>query len=117
MLGAVGGRPSRLVCAWIGVLGVVFALLTATSVARACSAGMSWLGGYYRRAADCWRPLALVLGLAVYVELLLVAGRLVGFRPGSLHYGAVPWKVDIGRRGWELLQTSLGSGRGAAGVG
>jgi hypothetical protein len=54
-----------LVCAWIGVLGVVFALLTATSVARACSAGMSWLGGYYRRAADCWRPLALVLGLAV----------------------------------------------------
>ena len=34
------------------------------------------------RAADCWRPLALVLGLAVYVELLLVAGRLVGFWPG-----------------------------------
>jgi hypothetical protein len=26
----------------------VFALLTATSVARACSAGMSWLGGYCR---------------------------------------------------------------------
>jgi hypothetical protein len=34
----VGGRPSPLVCAWIGVLGVVFALLTATSVAQACSA-------------------------------------------------------------------------------
>jgi hypothetical protein len=65
---------------------------------------MSWLGGYYRRAADCWRPLALVLGLAVYVELLLVAGRVVGFRPGPCNYGAVPWKVDIGRRGWELLQ-------------
>ena len=30
---------------------------------------------------------------------------------------AVPWKVDIGRRGWVLLQTSMGSGRGAAGVG
>ena len=62
VLGAVGGRPSRLVCAWIGVLGVVFALLTAPSVARACSAGMSWLGGYCR--AGCGL-LALVLGLAV----------------------------------------------------
>jgi len=65
VLGAVGGRASPLVCAWIGVLGVVFALLTATSVAQACSAGMSWFGGYCRAGCGLLAPLALVLGLAV----------------------------------------------------
>jgi membrane protein len=62
----------------IGVLGVILALLTATSFARALqrSYQLAWrLPPAGLRAA--WRPLALVIGLAVYVELLFLFGRLV----------------------------------------
>jgi membrane protein len=62
----------------IGVLGVILALLTATSFARALqrSYELAWrLPPAGLRAA--WRPLALVIGLAVYVELLFLFGRLV----------------------------------------
>jgi membrane protein len=70
----------------IGVLGVVLALLTATSFARALqrSYELAWrLPRAGLRAA--WRPLALVIGLAVYVELLFLFGRLVrGVPAGTL---------------------------------
>jgi membrane protein len=62
----------------VGVAGVVLALLTATSFARALqrSYELAWrLPPAGLRAA--WRPLALVIGLAVYVELLFLFGRLV----------------------------------------
>jgi membrane protein len=70
----------------IGVLGVVLALLTATSFARALqrSYELAWrLPRAGLRAA--WRPLALVIGLALYVELLFLFGRLVrGVPAGTL---------------------------------
>ncbi|HSF26984.1 MAG TPA: YhjD/YihY/BrkB family envelope integrity protein [Actinomycetes bacterium] len=70
----------------IGVLGVVLAVLTATSFARALqrSYELAWrLPRPGLRAA--WRPLALVIGLAVYVELLFLFGRLVrGVPAGGL---------------------------------
>jgi membrane protein len=70
----------------IGVLGVVFALLTATSFARALqrSYELAWrLPRAGVRAA--WRTLALVIGLALYVELLFLFGRLVrGVPAGTL---------------------------------
>jgi membrane protein len=75
---------------------VVLALLTATSFARALqrSYELAWrLPRAGLRAA--WRPLALVLGLAVYVELLFLFGRPGAGRagghppggPGDLHGG------------------------------
>jgi membrane protein len=70
----------------IGVLGVVLTLLTATSFARALqrSYQLAWrLPPVGLRAA--WRPLALVVGLALYIELLFLFGRLVrGVPAGSV---------------------------------
>jgi membrane protein len=92
----------------IGVLGVVLALLTATSFARALqrSYELAWrLPRAGLRAA--WRPLALVLGLAVYVELLVLFGRLVrGVPAGTLLEDlmtfAGAWALWTGA-GWILL--------------
>ena len=70
----------------IGILGVILAILTATSFARALqrSYELAWrLPPAGLRAA--WRPVALVIGLAVYVELLFLFGRLVrGVPAGTL---------------------------------
>jgi membrane protein len=92
----------------IGVLGVVLALLTATSFARALqrSYELAWrLPRAGLRAA--WRPLALVIGLAVYVELLFLFGRLVrGVPAGTLLEDlvsfAAAWALWTGA-GWILL--------------
>ena len=92
----------------IGVVGVVLALLTATSFARALqrSHELAWrLPRAGLRAA--WRPLALVIGLAVYVELLFLFGRLVrGVPAGSLLEDLVTfaggWALWTGS-GWILL--------------
>ena len=82
--GAVAPPPSAR--ASIGVLGVVLALLTATSFARALqrSYELAWrLPRAGLRAA--WRPLVLMIGLTVYVELLFLFGRLVrGVPAGTL---------------------------------
>jgi hypothetical protein len=61
-----------------------------------------------------WRPLALVIGLALYVELLFLFGRLVRGVPASstledLMVFAGAWAVWTGA-GWILL--AGGSGRG-----
>jgi membrane protein len=81
---AVAPPPSAR--ASIGVLGVVLAVLTATSFARALqrSYELAWrLPRAGLRAA--WRALALVIGLALYVELLFLFGRLVrGVPAGTL---------------------------------
>jgi membrane protein len=92
----------------IGILGVILALLTATSFARALqrSYELAWrLPPAGLRAA--WRPLALVIGLALYVELLFLFGRLVRGVPASTlledlvtFVGA--WAVWTGA-GWILL--------------
>ena len=78
---AVAPPPSAR--ASFGVLGVVLALLTATSFARALqrSYQLAWrLPPVGLRAA--WRPLALVVGLALYIELLYLFGRLMrAFKP------------------------------------
>jgi membrane protein len=70
----------------IGVLGVVLVILTATSFARALQ--RSYQLAWRRPSAGlraAWRPLALIVGLAVYVELLFLFGRLVrGVPAGSL---------------------------------
>ncbi|HWD42542.1 MAG TPA: hypothetical protein VHM23_02270 [Actinomycetota bacterium] len=70
----------------VGFLGVVLALLTATSFARALqrSYQLAWrLPPVGLRAA--WRPLALVVGLALYIELVFLFGRLVrGVPAGSV---------------------------------
>jgi membrane protein len=92
----------------IGVVGVVLALLTATSFARALqrSYELAWrLPRAGLRAA--WRPLALVIGLAVYVELLFLFGRLVrGVPAGTLVEDLVTfaggWALWTGS-GWILL--------------
>jgi membrane protein len=92
----------------IGVIGVVLALLTATSFARALqrSYELAWrLPRAGLRAA--WRPLALVIGLAVYVELLFLFGRLVrGVPAGTLLEDlgtfAGGWALWTGS-GWILL--------------
>jgi membrane protein len=92
----------------IGVLGVVLAVLTATSFARALqrSYELAWrLPRAGLRAA--WRPLALVIGLAVYVELLFLFGRLVrGVPAGTLLEDLVTfagaWALWTGS-GWVLL--------------
>ena len=92
----------------IGVLGVVLALLTATSFARALqrSYQLAWrLPPVGLRAA--WRPLALVVGLALYVELLFLFGRLVrGVPAGSVLEDLVTfagaWALWTGA-GWILL--------------
>ena len=92
----------------IGVLGVVLALLTATSFARALqrSYELAWrLPRAGLRAA--WRPLALVIGLALYVELLFLFGRLVrGVPAGTLLEDLVTfagaWALWTGA-GWILL--------------
>jgi len=69
----------------IGALGVILALLTATSFARALqrSYELAWrlppAGGL--RAA--WRALALVIGVALYIELLFLFGRMVRGVPAS----------------------------------
>jgi membrane protein len=92
----------------IGILGVVLALLTATSFARALqrSYELAWkLPRAGLRAA--WRPLAMVIGLAVYVELLFLFGRLVrGVPAGTVLEDLVTfagawalWTVS----GWILL--------------
>jgi membrane protein len=92
----------------IGVVGVILALLTATSFARALqrSYELAWrLPRAGLRAA--WRPLALVIGLAVYVELLFLFGRLVrGVPAGTLLEDLVTfaggWALWSGS-GWILL--------------
>jgi membrane protein len=92
----------------IGVLGVVLALLTATSFARALqrSYELAWrLPRAGLRAA--WRTLALVVGLALYVELLFLFGRLVrGVPAGTLLEDlltfAGAWALWTGS-GWILL--------------
>ena len=103
---AVAPPPSAR--ASIGVLGVVLALLTATSFARALqrSYELAWrLPRAGLRAA--WRPLALVIGLALYVELLFLFGRLVrGVPAGTLLEDLVTfagaWALWTGA-GWILL--------------
>jgi membrane protein len=92
----------------VGVVGVVLALLTATSFARALqrSYELAWrLPRAGVRAA--WRPLALVIGLAVYVELLFLFGRLVRGVPAAtlledLVTFAAAWALWTGS-GWILL--------------
>ena len=92
----------------VGAVGVVLALLTATSFARA-------LQRTYERAwrlppaglRTAWRPLALVVGLAVYVELLFLFGRLVhGIPAGTLLEDLMTfaggWALWTGA-GWILL--------------
>jgi membrane protein len=99
----------------IGLLGVVLAILTATSFARALqrSYELAWrLPPAGLRAA--WRPLALVIGLAVYVELLFLFGRLVrGVPAGTLLEDLVTfvgaWALWTGRGG---SCSPAGSGRG-----
>jgi membrane protein len=92
----------------IGVLSVVLGLLTATSFARALqrSYELAWrLPRAGLRAA--WRPLALVVGLALYVELLFLFGRLVRGGGGvtlleDLVTFAGGWALWTGA-GWILL--------------
>jgi membrane protein len=92
----------------IGILGVILAVLTATSFARALqrSYELAWrLPSAGLRAA--WRPLALVIGLVVYVELLFLFGRLVRGVPArtlleDLVTFAGAWAVWTGA-GWMLL--------------
>jgi membrane protein len=103
---AVAPPPSAR--ASIGVLGVVLALLTATSFARALqrSYELAWrLPRAGLRAA--WRTLALVVGLALYAELLFLFGRLVrGVPAGTLLEDlvtfAAAWALWTGS-GWILL--------------
>jgi membrane protein len=103
---AVAPPPSAR--ASIGVLGVVLAVLTATSFARALqrSYELAWrLPRAGLRAA--WRALALVIGLALYVELLFLFGRLVrGVPAGTLLEDLVTlagaWALWTGS-GWILL--------------
>jgi membrane protein len=103
---AVAPPPSAR--ASIGVLGVVLALLTATSFARALqrSYELAWrLPRAGLRAA--WRTLALVIGLALYAELLFLFGRLVrGVPAGTLLEDLVTfvaaWALWTGA-GWILL--------------
>jgi uncharacterized BrkB/YihY/UPF0761 family membrane protein len=99
----------------IGVFGVLLALLTATSFARALqrSHELAWrLPPAGLRAA--WRGLMLVIGLALYIELLFLFGRLVQGMPAStlledLATFAGAWAVWTGA-GWILL----GPGQAAA---
>jgi membrane protein len=92
----------------IGILGVILAILTATSFARALqrSYELAWrLPPAGLRAA--WRPLALVIGLAIYVELLFLFSRLVRGVPArtlleDLVTFAGAWAVWTGA-GWMLL--------------
>jgi membrane protein len=79
---AVAPPPSAR--ASIGFLSVLLALLTATSFARALqrSYQLAWrLPPVGLRAA--WRPLALVVGLALYIELVFLFGRLVRSVPAG----------------------------------
>jgi membrane protein len=104
--GAVVPPPSAR--ASVGVVGVVLALLTATSFARALqrSYELAWqLPRAGLRAA--WRPLALVIGLALYVELLFLFGRLVRGMPAGtfledLVAFAAAWALWTGAA-WTLL--------------
>jgi membrane protein len=104
----------------IGVLGVVLALLTATSFARALqrSYQLAWrLPSAGLRSA--WRPLALVVGLALYIELLFLFGRLVKGIPASsvledLVTFAGAWGLWTGA-GWILLAGRVRPRRLAAG--
>jgi membrane protein len=92
----------------IGVLGVLLALLTATSFARALqrSYELAWrLPPAGLRAA--WRALVLVIGLALYIELLFLFGRMVQGVPAStlledLVTFAGAWALWTGA-GWILL--------------
>ena len=100
--------PPQTARASIGALGVVLAVLTATSFARALqrSYELAWrLPRAGLRAA--WRPLALVIGLALYIELLFLFGRLVrGVPAGSALEDLVTfvgaWALWTGA-GWILL--------------
>jgi membrane protein len=82
----VAVAPPPTARASIGVLGVVLAVLTATSFARALQRSYE-LAWRLPRAGlrTAWRTLALVIALAVYVELLFLFGRLVrGVPAGTL---------------------------------
>ena len=87
---------------------MILTLLTATSFARALhrSYELAWrLPPVGLRAA--WRPLALVIGVALYVELPFLFGRLVQGVPASslledLMVFAGAWAVWTGA-GWILL--------------
>jgi membrane protein len=93
----------------IGLVGIVLAVLTGTSFARALqrSYELAWrLPRAGLRAA--WRPLALVIGLAVYIELLFLFGRLVrGVPAGTLLEDLVTFAGALALwtgSGWILLQ-------------
>jgi membrane protein len=93
----------------IGVLGVLLALLTATSFARALqrSYELAWRLPPARGLRAAWRALALVIGLALYIELLFLFGRMVRGVPAStlledLATFAGAWALWMGA-GWILL--------------
>jgi membrane protein len=69
----------------IGVLGVLLALLTATSFARALqrSYELAWRLPPAGGLGAAWRALVLVIGIALYVELLFLFGHLVRGVPAS----------------------------------
>jgi uncharacterized BrkB/YihY/UPF0761 family membrane protein len=92
----------------IGTLGVILAILTATSFARALqrSYELAWRRPPVGLRA-AWRPLALVIGLTIYVELLFLFSRLVRGVPArtlleDLVTVAGAWAVWTGA-GWMLL--------------
>ena len=101
----------------VGVLGILLALLTATSFARALqrSYQLAWrLPPVGLRAA--WRPLALVVGLALYIQLLFLFGRLVrGVPAGSVLEDLSP-SLTLGRcgPGRDGSCSRAGSGRGCS---
>lgn len=110
---AVAPPPSAR--ASIGLLGVALTLLTATSFARALQRSYE-LAWRLPRAGlrTAWRPLALVIGLAVYVELLFLFGRLArGIPAGTLLEDLVTfaggWALWTGAS-WILLGAGSGSG-------
>jgi membrane protein len=93
----------------IGVLGVILALLTATSFARALqrSYELAWRLPPAGGLQAAWRALVLVISLALYVELLFLFGHMVRGVPAStvledLATFAGAWALWTGA-GWILL--------------